>query len=174
MARKREIVGIRLWVWAAAVFLCVLSVCFSLLPPNQPATLSPKNAPMTENQMKGVELSISQIKPDKSSIAFQGKVETYDTPQSPYEMTFPEINLLLAHPPFSESAIPQLIECLDHPSAVIRAEAAFRLGTYRQAALDAAPALKKVAREDEDDLVRSRAKDALFNIRVYDFGPQSM
>ena len=55
----------------------------------------------------------------------------------------------------------------------IRAYAALRLGSYSMAATDAVPVLKELAFTDPNDLVRSRAKDALVNIRLYDFSPMT-
>lgn len=53
----------------------------------------------------------------------------------------------------------------------IRAYAALRLGSYSMAAIEAVPVLKQLAFTDPNELVRSRAKDALVNIRLYDFSP---
>lgn len=65
--------------------------------------------------------------------------------------------------------VPLLITCLADVDPRVRASAALRLGSLSMAARDAVPALKHLAKMDSDELVRSRAKDALFNIRFYDF-----
>ncbi|MGZ8919374.1 MAG: HEAT repeat domain-containing protein [Limisphaerales bacterium] len=65
--------------------------------------------------------------------------------------------------------VPLLTTCLADVDPRVRAFAALRLGSLSIAASDAVPALKHLAKMDSDELVRSRAKDALFNIRFYDF-----
>jgi hypothetical protein len=67
-------------------------------------------------------------------------------------------------------ALPLLIACLNDPEPRIRARAALEVGSLRLAAGDAVPALKQLAFTDTNEVVRSRAKDALYNIRFYDFG----
>ena len=37
--------------------------------------------------------------------------------------------------------------------------------------MDAVPMLKQLAQTETDDLVRARVKDALYNIRMYDYSP---
>ena len=70
-----------------------------------------------------------------------------------------------------QDLLPLLIACLNDSDPRIRADAALRLGALRMSAGDAVPALKQLAFTDINELVRSRAKDALYNIRFYDFGP---
>jgi len=70
----------------------------------------------------------------------------------------------------ADEAIPELIEALRHPSSAVRGAAAVALGRYRHLALDAVPILKELQHDDPDEAVRRRAGDALYNIRLYDFG----
>lgn len=67
--------------------------------------------------------------------------------------------------------IATLIACLSDPEASVRAFAVARLGAFRMAASDAVPRLKELARDDPNEQVRSRARDALYNIRLYDYSP---
>ena len=64
-----------------------------------------------------------------------------------------------------------LIACLNDSDPGVRAVSALQLGALRMEAMDAVPTLKRLAKDDEDETVRSRAKDALYNIRFYDFSP---
>ena len=64
-----------------------------------------------------------------------------------------------------------LTACLSDSDPRIRAHAALRLGSFRLAAMDAVPMLKQLAQTETDDLVRARVKDALYNIRMYDYSP---
>jgi HEAT repeat protein len=64
-----------------------------------------------------------------------------------------------------------LTGCLLDSDARIRAHAALRLGSFRATAIEAIPALKQLAESESDDLVRARVKDALYNIRMYDYSP---
>jgi HEAT repeat protein len=70
--------------------------------------------------------------------------------------------------------VAHLIPCLRDADAKVRAHAAVKLGMMRVAAMDAVPVLKEVAKEDSDENVRSHAKDALYNIRGYDYSPISI
>jgi hypothetical protein len=65
--------------------------------------------------------------------------------------------------------VPLLIGCLADADSRVRALAATRLGFLSMTASDAVPALKQLVQTDTDELVRSRAKDALYNIRLYDY-----
>jgi HEAT repeat protein len=67
--------------------------------------------------------------------------------------------------------VPLLATCLDDSDPEVRARAAFELGLLRMMASDAVPQLKALALNDSVDRVRSHARDALYNIRLYDFGP---
>jgi len=64
-----------------------------------------------------------------------------------------------------------LTACLSDTDARIRAHAALRLGSFRVAAIDAVPTLKQMQETETDEIVRARVKDALFNIRMYDYSP---
>lgn len=76
--------------------------------------------------------------------------------------------------PHANEAVPVLISCLQDRDPQVRASAATQLGALRMAAADAVPQLKLLAFNDDDDSVRSRAKDALYNIRLYDFSPDKV
>jgi hypothetical protein len=65
--------------------------------------------------------------------------------------------------------VPHLTACLNDREPRIRAFAATELGFISMAASEAVPVLKQLAEFDADERVRDRAKDALYNIRLYDF-----
>lgn len=73
--------------------------------------------------------------------------------------------------PAAPDAIPVLNTCLHDSDPDVRAKAALQLGAYRMLAADAVPELKRLAFGDNNEIVRSRAKDALYNIRLYDYSP---
>lgn len=65
--------------------------------------------------------------------------------------------------------LPLLAACLSDSDPRIRAEAIIQMGKLGMRAAEAVPLLKRILEEDPDETVRERAKDALHNIRGYDF-----
>jgi HEAT repeat protein len=94
------------------------------------------------------------------------------------QLSDPEVNVRLSavetleglELPSSER-VTLLTACLSDSDPRIRAHAALRLGSLRLAAVDALPVLKQLAQIETDDVVRARVRDALYNIRMYDYSP---
>ncbi|HEX7863099.1 MAG TPA: HEAT repeat domain-containing protein [Verrucomicrobiae bacterium] len=72
--------------------------------------------------------------------------------------------------PPNYDVVPILTACLNDTDADVRATAAEQLSAMRMSAIAAVPKLKELAKLDLNERVQSRAKDALYNIRGYDFG----
>jgi HEAT repeat protein len=94
------------------------------------------------------------------------------------ELSDPDVNVRLRavkaleelHLPNTE-CVRLLTACLSDSDPRIRAYAALRLGSFRFVAIDAVPTLKQLAQTEPDEVVLSRVKDALYNIRMYDYSP---
>ena len=69
-----------------------------------------------------------------------------------------------------EADLPYLISCLSDPSAYVREQAASALSMFSVSAHEAIPELTRVAENDPEEIVRQRAREALYNIRGYDGG----
>ena len=75
--------------------------------------------------------------------------------------------------PTNYDVVPILTACLNDADPEIRAAATQQLSEMRLRASAAVPKLKELAKFDSDERVQSRAKDALYNIRGYDYSPSA-
>lgn len=165
-----EMFGVRVRVWmgaliSAGIFCALVQVARP--KPNSPAASSTSTPSVSE--------------------AIRPAPPPAPAPSSGFDPTFAKILQQLSDPdanvrlatvealeklevPNSER-ISLLTACLSDSDPRIRAHAALRLGSFRLAAMDAVPMLKQLAQTETDDLVRARVKDALYNIRMYDYSP---
>lgn len=181
MAREAAILGIRLRVWLC-VSACLLALHLLRLGFDSE----------TENGMqvmvKGSTTSHSRVTPvhhgeakplrtvftaaDSSHGEWTRILQRLSDPDTGIRLEALEDLRRLG--PHANEAVPVLISCLQDLDPQVRAYAATQLGAHRMAAADAVPRLKSLAFNDSDDVVRSRAKDALYNIRLYDFSPDNV
>jgi hypothetical protein len=71
--------------------------------------------------------------------------------------------------PSREEILPTLIACLRDVNPEVRGKAILMISQFGLEAMEAVPVLKCLSKEDTDPKVRSRAADALYNIRFYDY-----
>lgn len=174
MQRKAEFWGVRPRFWV----FTVLGVVFAFL------VGQPRNEPIEQTSEQQLYSEITATLPAKipeqpqptissrtnSIAALPAIIRHLSDPDANIRFTaLEELSTLKLAP---HDLLPLLIACLNDSDPRIRADAALRLGALRLIAGDAVPALKQLAFTDTNDLVRSRAKDALYNIRFYDFGPK--
>jgi hypothetical protein len=178
MQRKPEPRGVRARIWVFTVIGVTLAYLAGRLtnqpikdPSDQPPLVAITTSPAA-NKTEPAHYQLSVSPRTNSAIAFSTIVRHLSDPDAHIRLAALEhLDNLKLNP---EDILPLFIACLNDSDAEIRANAALRLGTLRMAAADAVPALKQLAFNDTDELVRSRAKDALYNIRFYDFGWQDL
>ena len=175
MQRKAEFWGVRPRIW----IFTMLGVALAFLAGrtgNQPLELSSDQLPSSKitSSLAANKTENTQPQPaispgTNSTTALPSIIRHLSDPDANIRISALEElgNLNLAQ----LDLLPLLIACLNDSDSRIRADAALRLGALRMSAGDAVPALKQLAFTDTNELVRSRAKDALYNIRFYDFGP---
>ena len=172
MQRTGEWFGVRAPIWAAAS-LSLLAIVISLTLRTEPQT---QDTPVSKTP--------SSAEPHQHFAPNQSIVHAPTTNRSNSDPAFtsllqrlsdPDPNLRLAALESLEKIelpatdrVALLTAALSDADPRIRAHAALRLGSFHVVALDAVPALKQLAQNDPDDLVRSRVKEALYNIRLYD------
>ena len=176
MQWKAELLGVRAHVWA-----CVLLGLGSLFVLDElgsghgemEATIIVDNSPAVEATK--IEAAVRSHPPSFIHLSTPAErkkaaiLQRLSDPDSNIRLkTLEELDALEL--PKAES-VPLLTTCLSDADSRVRAYAALRLGSLRMLAMDAVPTLKHLARTDTDELVRSRAKDALCNIRLYDYSP---
>ncbi len=175
MQRTGEMFGVRVRVWIGAL-LGVTVFCVALQLARKTGSTAP-NAESKKNLNEALSVSahISPA-PPVATVPQNGFDPTYA--KLLQELSDPDVNVRVRAVetldkldlPNSE-CVSLLTGCLSDSDARIRAHAALRLGSFRLAAMDAVPTLKQLAQTESDDLVRARVKDALYNIRMYDYSP---
>ena len=172
MQRTGEMFGVRARVWmgasVASLILCVgVQIAWQ------------KAGPPAENLSLGAELSVSTTTspaPARTTAPVNGIDAAFANLLQ--QLSDPDVNIRLSAVetldgldlPSSER-VTLLTACLSDSDPRIRAHAALGLGSLRLAAVDAVPVLKHLAQIETDDVVRARVKDALYNIRMYDYSP---
>ena len=175
MQWKAELLGVRAHVWA-----CVLLGAGSIFVLNQ---LQPGRGPIEQSGLNHSTADTpAKIQPSvrPHPAASNHVVHSSERKKAAVlqRLSDPDPNIRLKsleeldllELPRTES-VPLLTTCLSDADSRIRASAALRLGSLSMLAMEAVPTLKHLARTDTDELVRSRAKDALYNIRLYDYSP---
>jgi hypothetical protein len=174
MARKVESLGIRTSIWMLVGTSIAATIALWHSGKSSPPKLSdPKTI---------VGARIQTEVPTRSPQAMaNGSLSTKppgELPQSVLlDLSDPDVNvrrsalsvLRVVAPP-QYDLVPILTACLNDSDAVVRAGAVEQLSAMRFKAAAAVPKLKELLSDDPDEVVQSRAKDALYNIRGYDFG----
>jgi len=181
MARKEQRVfcGVRRAIWmAVALFVITLGSSFLVTKRRECSAVEKRgtNLKLSPAPTMALPQSQSPRRSDSQVVARDQTGSGFLPPETAFDLldigVFSPFGLAeTAFNPDDESSIPELIECLRHPSPPVRAAAALALGAQRFGALEAIPVLKELAHDDSDDVVRRRASDALYNIRLYDWGP---
>lgn len=177
MARELDILGIRLrtWIWA----LGCLTAAALLLRPDESSV---HEAPLKGNQSDSKQVPALEHKPIQkyaaSGVHEPGRLERAATLQllsDPDPERRLEAAKKLDHLELGTGeVVAALTTCLRDTDANVRAHAVVRLGLMRLAAMDAVPVLKDMVQTDPVEQVRSHAKDALYNIRGYDYAPTAV
>jgi hypothetical protein len=162
--------GIRASVWfASTFFLCIIaSLVFSRFLPKRLRAINSGKIPtrLQVNQNPRYNL----VRMDQIPLFRSGQLEiqsaSFSGPASLDEIAE-------SMPPTTDLSIRELIECLHHPSPALRLSAVQALSKRGQQAFDAVPDLKELYKDDPEERIRQLAGDALFNIRLYDFGPKT-
>jgi len=175
MERNAELFGIRARIWGIVVLgtaVVYLAARFSHKPTSSISTPVPPDtvAPPIVASMPGRTGAKAINATSHSNSDAATIVHNLSDPDPGIRLQ--ALVQLQALKPSPQDVLPLLIACLNDSDAHVRAETALCLGALRMAANDAVPALKQLAFSDTNELVRSRAKDALYNIRFYDFGPK--
>ena len=172
MQRTGEMFGVRARVWIGA-FLGVLIITFALQPVHWKKRSSAERANATPSH--GV-LEVTSPVPPATNFPMPGLNQGFA--KLLQQLSDPDANVRLsAILSLEQSELPNnervslLTGCLSDSDSRVRAHAALRLGSFRVAAIEAVPMLKQLAESDPDDVVRARVKDALYNIRMYDYSP---
>lgn len=169
---ERQPTNIRLRAWLVATALLLFAILLRVgveplqSPPRENTLIAPP-VPPSKQAAATSQLPSSSVEPRIWSALLQ-------------RLSDPDKNIRLAAireleelRPAASDAVPVLNSCLQDPDPEVRASAVVQLGSYRMLAADSVPQLKLLAFGDDSDLVRSRAKDALYNIRLYDYSPFS-
>ena len=175
MQRKAELWGVRPRIWV----FTVLGVTLAFLagrPRNEPVKhsseqLSPSDitSSMAASKAESTHPPRAASSHTNSTAALPAIIRHLSDPDA--NIRFSALEELSTLKLGQQDLLPLLIACLNDSHPRVRASAALHLGALRMSAGDAVPALKQLAFTDTNELVRSRAKDALYNIRFYDFGP---
>lgn len=179
MQWKAELLGVRAHVWTCVLLGVGTSIALSQLKPergdmehtlvvdNSPAPAAAKIQPAVRSHPRSFVHVSTPAERKKAAM-----LQRLSDPDSNIRLkTLEKLDALEL--PKTES-VPLLTTCLSDADSRVRAYAALRLGSLSMLAMDAVPTLKHLARTDTDELVRSRAKDALYNIRLYDYSPITM
>ena len=174
MQPKAELFGVRPRIWALIALGVGAAYLGSRFADKTPSTEPSARTP----SLTGLESPILTATPSRQLLPPTTHSSTNDA-QILQSLSDPDSNIRLralnqmaALKLENQDVLPLLIACLHDSEARVRAEAALQLGALGMPANDAVAVLKQLAFTDTNDLVRSRAKDALYNIRFYDFGPQ--
>jgi HEAT repeat protein len=181
MQPKAELFGVRPRVWVLMALMALITLAIGVVYLSHQLTdqaLSINTTAQTRSLTTQLESAKTTAPPsrqlvirtDNSSTNAAQILQNLSDPDS--NIRLHALNQMAALKLEIEDVLPLLIACLHDSEARVRAEAALHLGTLGMPANDAVAVLKQVAFTDTNDLVRSRAKDALYNIRFYDFGQQ--
>ena len=173
MQRTGEVFGVRAPIWIGA-FVAAFAFLVAVQVARQNAGSHPKR---TESIVKTPPV-LETISPapgssffpsNGSDPAFAKLLQQFSDPDADVRLNAAEALEKLEMP--NTERISLLSACLSDSDPRIRAHAALKLGSFRVAAMDAVPILKQLEQTESDELVRARVKDALFNIRMYDYSP---
>ena len=168
--------GVRARVWIGA-FLGVLIITFALqlVHWKERSSAERRNVTPSPGERYGV-LEVTSPAPPATNFPVHGLNQGFA--ELLQQLSDPDANVRLAAIlSLEQSELPNnervslLTGCLSDSDSRVRAHAALRLGSFRVAAIEAVPMLKQLAESDPDDVVRARVKDALYNIRMYDYSP---
>ena len=167
MERQLTKIRLRAWLFASSFLLLAFLLRVGIDPLQSPPK-APSISPPAVKPRQGATTAtplLSSIDPRIWSALLQ-RLSDPDK-----DVRLAAIGELAELHPTASDAVPVLNSCLQDTDPEVRASAVLQLGSYRMLAADCVPQLKLLAFNDDSDLVRSRAKDALYNIRLYDYSP---
>jgi hypothetical protein len=179
VARSVELRGVRSSIWIVALSsLALLFAIWKSQTPLKPASTKPLSlsaaAPAAIQEPSStpvIEHNPFLFKTDSATLPQSILLQLSD-PEAELRRTALVILPIMA--PVNYDLVPVLTACLNDLDAGVRAKAAEHLGAMRMSATAAVPKLKELMADDPDEVVQSRAKDALYNIRGYDFGRKDL
>ena len=174
MQPEVEFCGVRIQIWGGALFTLALAFTSFYLRTDEQAHF--------DNPVPGSASANAQgdhaVQPIVSTPSFQHHSAPVLTTALLQKLSDPEatvrlqtLHRLQALELADDELLPILTACLADRDPAVRAFAADQMGQRRIAAAGAVPALKLLAKTDTDEWVRSRAREALLNIRIYDYSP---
>jgi hypothetical protein len=169
---NRQWCGIRASIWALALLGIVLWIWPLYVSDPAPEPPEASELPARQSQpQNGQSAPAQNVGTARSTEPEQERLRTFLHALSDPDpgVRLNAVNSVRTSALTGGAVISALIACLSDADPRIRAAAAHELGRYRWAAAEAVPMLKPLAKDDPDDAVRNRAREALYNIRLYDF-----